>query len=109
MKIIPTYSFYYESLLYNTRQLVGLRENEIKSLRSQVQDQQFSIELEAQLLTLSSYFDLITELIRLRSLNAQLQLDKQLRFDTELNQIRDRFQSINEQLLNTNLSLRNKI
>jgi len=102
------YSFYYENLLYNIRQVVGLRENEIKSLRSQLQDQQFSLELESQLLTLSSYFDLITELIRLRSLNAQLQLDKQLRFDKELNQIRERFQSINEQLLNTNLLLRTR-
>jgi hypothetical protein len=102
------YSFYYENLLYNTRQLIGSRENEIKSLRFQLQDQQFSLELESQLLTLSSYFELITELMRLRSLNAQLQLDKQLRFDKELNQIRDRFQSINEQLLNTNLLLRTK-
>ena len=102
------YSFYYESLLYNTRQSIGLRENEIKSLRAQLQEQQFSIELDSQLLTLSAYFDLITELIRLRSSNAQLQLDKQLRFDKELNQIRDRFQSINEQLLSTNLLLRTR-
>lgn len=102
------YSYYYENLLYNTRQVVGLRENEIKSLRSQIQDQQFSLELDSQLLTLSSYFDLITELIRLRSTNAQLQLDKQLRFDKELNEIRERFQSINQQLLNTNLLLRTR-
>jgi hypothetical protein len=102
------YSFYYENLLYNTRQLVGVRENEIKSLRLQLQDQQFSLELDSQLLTLSSYFDLINELIRLRSFNAQLQLDKQLRFDKELNQIREKFQSINEQLLHTNLLLRTK-
>jgi len=102
------YSFYYENILHNIRQMIGVRENEIKSLRNQVQDQQFSLELESQLLTLSSYFDLITELIRLRSLNAQYQLDKQLRFDKELNQIRERFQSINEQLLNTNLLLRTR-
>jgi hypothetical protein len=102
------YSFYYENILHNTRQVIGLRESEIKSLRSQLQDQQFSLELESQLLTLSSYFELITELIRLRSLNAQLQLDKQLRFDKELNQIRERFQAINEQLLNTNLLLRSR-
>lgn len=102
------YSFYYENILYNTRQMLGQRENEIKTLRVQLQDQQHSLELEAQLLTLSAYFDLITELIRLRSFNAQLQLDKQLRFDKELNQIRERFQSINEQLLNTNLLLRTR-
>ncbi|CAF1098411.1 unnamed protein product [Rotaria magnacalcarata] len=102
------YSYYYESLLFNTRQLVGLRENEIKSLRSQVQDQQFTVEVESQLLTLSTYFDLINELIHLRTVNAQLQNDKQLRFDKELHRIRDRFQSINEQLLNTNLLLRSR-
>lgn len=102
------YSFYYENLLYNTRQLIGVRENEIKSLRSQLQDQQFSLELDSQLLTLQSYFELINELIRLRSANAQLQLDKQLRFDKELNRVREKFQSINEQLLNTNLLLRTR-
>lgn len=103
-----SYSYYYENLLYNTRQTVGQRENEIKNLRSQIQDQQFSLELESQLLTLSAYFDLITQLIQFRSVNAQLQLDKQLRFDKELNHIRERFQSINEQLLNTNLLLRSR-
>jgi hypothetical protein len=102
------YSFYYENLLLNARQLIGLRENELKATRFQLREQQFSVELESQLLTLSSYFDLITELIRLRSLNAQLQLDKRLRFDTELSQIRDHFQSINEQLLKTNLLLRTR-
>ena len=102
------YSFYYENLLYNARQLIGVRENEIKSLRSQLQDQQFSLELDSQLLTLQSYFELITESIRLRSANAQIQLDKQLRFDKELNHVRERFQSINEQLLNTNLLLRSR-
>lgn len=102
------YSSYYENLLYNVRQLIGVRENEIKSLRSQLQDQQFSLELDSQLLTLSSYFELIAELIRLRSTNAQLQLDKQLRFDKELNRIREKFQSVNEQLLTTNLVLRNR-
>ncbi|CAF1110580.1 unnamed protein product [Rotaria sordida] len=102
------YSFYYESLIHNARQLIGLRENEIKSLRSQLQDQQFTIELESHLLTLSTYFDLITELIHLRLINAQLKNDKQLRFDKELNHIRDHFQSINEKLLNTNLLLRTR-
>ena len=102
------YSFYYESLLHNARQLLGLRENELQSLRSQVRDQQFTIEVESQLLTLSTYFDLLNELVQSRSVNNQLQIDKQLRFDKQLKQIRDRFQSINEHLLNTNLLLRKR-
>lgn len=102
------YSFYYESLLHNARQLVTLHENEVKSLRGQMYDQQLTLELESQLATLSSYFDLINELIHLRLVNADLQNDKQLRFDKELNRIRERFQSINEQLLSTNLLLRSK-
>jgi hypothetical protein len=102
------YSTYYENLLYNIRQLMISRENDLKSLRSQVQDQQYTIEVESQLLALTTYFDLITELIRLRSLNAQSQIDKQLRFDKKLDQIRVNFQSNNEKLLGINLELRSE-
>ena len=103
-----TYSTYYENLLYNIRQSMNLRENELKSLRLQVQDQQYTIEVESQLLTLTAYFDLITELIHLRSFNAQLQIDKQLRFDKELHQIRSNFQFNNEKLIEINLELRSE-
>lgn len=102
------YSSYYENLLYNARQVIGLREQEISGCRSQLRDHQSNLELECQLMTLSAYFDLITELIQMRSTNNQLQLDKRLQFDRELIQIRERFQSINEQLLNTNLFLRTR-
>ncbi|CAF1405872.1 unnamed protein product [Adineta steineri] len=101
-----SYSTYYENILYNIRQTMNIRENELKSLRAQVQDQQYTIEVEAQLLTLTAYFDLITELIRIRSVNSQLQNDKQFRFDKELNQIRENFHIKTQKLLETNLQLR---
>ena len=102
------YSSYYENLLYNARQMIGLREQEINGYRFQLREHQSNLELESQLLTLSAYFDLISELIHLRSINNQLETDKHLRFDQELNRIRERFQSINEQLLTTNLFLRTR-
>ena len=96
------YSFHYESLLHNARQLPTLGENEIQSLRVQIQEQQFSIELESQLLILLSYFHIITELMRLGSLNNESEKDEQLNFDSELIKIREHFQPMNEQLLSMN-------
>ncbi|UJR22296.1 hypothetical protein I4U23_025354 [Adineta vaga] len=100
------YSSYYENVLYNIRQAMIERDNELKSLRSQLQDQQYTMEIDSQLLALSAYFDLLNELIQLRSLNGQLQIDKQLRFDKELIHIRENFQIKIQDLLETNLQLR---
>ena len=103
-----SYSSYYESLLHNIRQLLGTREQEIDSLRSQLHEHHFNLDVESQLLTLSAYFDLIGELVHVRSERDQLQINKRLQLDKEVLRIRNRFQSTNEQLLSTNLVLRQR-
>ena len=103
-----SYSSYYESLLHNIRQLLGTREQEIDSLRSQLHEHQFNLDVESQLLTLSAYFDLIAELVHVRSERSQLQITKRLHLDKEVLRMRTRFQSTNEQLLSTNLVLRQR-
>ncbi|CAF1363880.1 unnamed protein product, partial [Adineta ricciae] len=103
------YSTYYENILYNVRQAMATRDNELKSLRAQLQDQQYTMEIDSQLLSLSAYFDLITELSRLRYANDQFQIDKQLRFDQELIRIREDFQTRMHGLLDVNVQLRNEI
>ena len=102
------YSSYYENLLFNARQVIGLREQELSGTRFQLREHQSNLELEAQLMTLAAYFELIDEIMDLRSTNNQLQMEKRLQFDDELLKVRERFQQVNEQLLNTNLFLRAK-
>ena len=102
------YSTYYENLLFNARQTVSLRDQELSGYRSQLREHQSNLDLECQLMTLSAYFDLISELIHLRMSNNQVQIAKHVQFNEELNRIRERFQTTAEQLLNTNLFLRNR-
>ncbi|CAF1624588.1 unnamed protein product, partial [Didymodactylos carnosus] len=102
------YSSYYESLLYHARQLLQTRENEIDSLKLQLTKQHYDNEIESQLLTLQSYYELVAEIIKLRSAHDQLLLEQRKKIHETTLKIRENYMKVNKQLLNTNLILRQK-